>query len=201
MESPLRIIYKLAGVDEKNLQKGIDKVLRILVAAGAKEIGTHHNKGRTLNVKQVSYHEFEKFVKEESSRPLADLSTPLCSAHQMGSCRMGSNLKQSVVNETRETWEMEGLYVADTIKLELDMLSKKIEVKEVENVYLNESIERMDKELQQIKGANCRLSHQVKNSENLLDKDLELLEMIKRLRAVETLNEEFCRYIEKLNMD
>ncbi|KOM48294.1 hypothetical protein LR48_Vigan07g199800 [Vigna angularis] len=114
MESPLRIIYKLAGVDEKNLQKGIDKVLRILVAAGAKEIGTHHNKGRTLNVKQVSYHEFEKFVKEESSRPLADLSTPLCSAHQMGSCRMGSNLKQSVVNETRETWEMEGLYVADT---------------------------------------------------------------------------------------
>ncbi|BAT80185.1 hypothetical protein VIGAN_02317700 [Vigna angularis var. angularis] len=80
------------------------------------------------------------------------------------------------------------------------MLGKKIEVKEAENIYLNESIERMDKELQQIKGANCRLSHQVKNSENLLKKDLELLE-IKRLRAVETLNEEFCRYIEKLNMD
>ncbi|XP_014521258.1 long-chain-alcohol oxidase FAO4A [Vigna radiata var. radiata] len=113
-ESPHRISYKLAGVDEKNLQKGIEKVLRILAAAGAEEIGTHHNKGRTLNVKQVSYHEFEKFVKEESSRPLGDLSTPLCSAHQMGSCRMGSNPKQSVVNQTGETWEMEGLYVADT---------------------------------------------------------------------------------------
>ncbi|KAG2403512.1 Long-chain-alcohol oxidase [Vigna angularis] len=89
-------------------------MLTILGAAGAQEIGTHHNKGRTLNVKQVSYHEFEKFVKEESSRPLANLSTPFCSAHQMGSCRMGSNPKQSVVNETGETWEMEGLYVADT---------------------------------------------------------------------------------------
>ncbi|KAG2398522.1 uncharacterized protein HKW66_Vig0089970 [Vigna angularis] len=38
-----------------------------------------------------------------------------------------------------------------SIKLELDMLGKKIEVKEAENIYLNESIERMDKELQQIK--------------------------------------------------
>ncbi|BAT75005.1 hypothetical protein VIGAN_01279700 [Vigna angularis var. angularis] len=89
-------------------------MLTILGAAGAQEIGKHHNKGRTLNVKQVSYHEFEKFVKEESSRPLANLSTPLCSAHQMGSCRMGSNPKQSMVNETGETWEMEGLYVPDT---------------------------------------------------------------------------------------
>ncbi|BAT89716.1 hypothetical protein VIGAN_06074800 [Vigna angularis var. angularis] len=99
------------GCNEKNLQKGIHKVLRILAAVGAEEIGTHHNKGRTLNVKQVSYHEFEKFVKEESSRPLADLSTPLCSTHQMGSCRMGFNPKQSMVNEIGETWEMEGLYV------------------------------------------------------------------------------------------
>ncbi|WVZ11119.1 hypothetical protein V8G54_015649 [Vigna mungo] len=85
---------------------------------------------------------------------------------------------------------------------ELDMLRKKIEVKEAENVYLNESTERMDKELQEIKGVNFRLSHQVKNSENLLEKkDVELLEMIKRLRAAETLNEEFCRYIEELKMD
>ncbi|KAG2375496.1 Protein NETWORKED [Vigna angularis] len=85
---------------------------------------------------------------------------------------------------------------------ELDMLWKKIEVKEAENVYLNESTERMDKELQEIKGANCRLSHQVKNSENLLEKkDVELLEMVKRLRVAETLNEEFCRYIEELKMD
>ncbi|KAJ1380918.1 Long-chain-alcohol oxidase, partial [Sesbania bispinosa] len=113
VNSPSRISYQMEDVDEENLKKGLDKVLRILAAAGAEEIGTHHNKGRTLNVKQVSYHEFEKFVKEESSRTLTDVSTPLCSAHQMGSCRMGSNPKESVVNQTGETWEMEDLYVAD----------------------------------------------------------------------------------------
>ncbi|KAK7407002.1 hypothetical protein VNO78_08641 [Psophocarpus tetragonolobus] len=113
VEAPHRISYQLANADEEKLQKGIEKLLRILAAAGAEEIGTTHSKGRTLNVKQVSYHEFEKFVKEESSRPLTDLSTPLFSAHQMGSCRMGCNAKQSVVNQTGETWEVEGLYVAD----------------------------------------------------------------------------------------
>ncbi|MED6142922.1 hypothetical protein PIB30_002214 [Stylosanthes scabra] len=112
--SPSRISYQMEDLDEDNLKKGIDKVLRILAAAGAEEIGTHHNNGRTLNVKQSSYHEFDKFVKEESSRPLTGLWTPLCSAHQMGSCRMGSSPKESAVNQTGETWEMEGLYVADS---------------------------------------------------------------------------------------
>ncbi|TKY71158.1 NETWORKED 1A [Spatholobus suberectus] len=85
---------------------------------------------------------------------------------------------------------------------ELGVLRKKFEVKEAENVYLNESTKRMDKELQEIKNANCRLSHQVENSENLLEKkDVELLEMVKRLKAAEALNAEFCRYIEELKMD
>ncbi|XP_058762998.1 long-chain-alcohol oxidase FAO4A-like [Vicia villosa] len=108
------ISYKIKDVDRDNLNKGIEKVLRILAAAGAEEIGTHNNKGRSLNVKKVSYNEFEKFVKEESSRPLTDLSTPICSAHQMGSCRMGVNPKESVVNQMGETWEVEGLYLADS---------------------------------------------------------------------------------------
>ncbi|CAJ2646863.1 unnamed protein product [Trifolium pratense] len=113
VHSPSNITYQMKDSDEESLQKGIDKVLRILAAAGAEEIGTHHNKGNTLNVKQASYHEFEKFVKEESSRSLTDLSTQLCSAHQMGSCRMGTNPKESVVKQTGETWEVEDLYVAD----------------------------------------------------------------------------------------
>ncbi|KAE9614539.1 putative long-chain-alcohol oxidase [Lupinus albus] len=114
VNSPNSISYQMNDVDKENLKKGIEKVLRILAAAGAEEIGTHHNKGRRLLVKQVSYNEFDKFVQEESSRPLTDLSTPLCSAHQMGSCRMGSNPKESVVNQMGETWEIEGLFLADT---------------------------------------------------------------------------------------
>ncbi|XP_020207581.1 long-chain-alcohol oxidase FAO4A [Cajanus cajan] len=114
VNSPTCISYQLKDVDKENLKMGIEKVLRILAAAGAEEIGTHNNKGKSLNVKKVSYNELEKFVKEESSRPFTDLSTPLCSAHQMGSCKMGNNPKESVVNQMGETWEVEDLYLADT---------------------------------------------------------------------------------------
>ncbi|GJW69577.1 long-chain-alcohol oxidase FAO4A [Tanacetum coccineum] len=114
MNAQTSITYKMDIVDEMNLKKGLEKSLRILAAAGAEEIGTHNNKGRILNVKNLSYHEFENFVKEESLRALRDLSTPICSAHQMGSCRMGVESKRSAVNPMGETWEIEGLYVADT---------------------------------------------------------------------------------------
>lgn len=108
------ITYQMDITDEENLKRGLEKSLRILAAAGAEEIGTQHNKGRTIHVKNASHHEFERFVREESSRVLSDLSTPLCSAHQMGSCRMGVEAKGSAVNPMGETWEVEGLYVADT---------------------------------------------------------------------------------------
>uniref|UniRef100_A0A6N2K581 long-chain-alcohol oxidase n=1 Tax=Salix viminalis TaxID=40686 RepID=A0A6N2K581_SALVM len=114
VSSPSSINYRMDAEDEKNLQKGLEKTLRILAAAGAEEIGTHHSTGKSLNVKAVSYREFERFVKEESARPLRDLTGQICSAHQMGSCRMGVNPKESVVNQTGETWEVEGLFVADT---------------------------------------------------------------------------------------
>ncbi|XP_052209805.1 long-chain-alcohol oxidase FAO4A-like [Diospyros lotus] len=112
--SPSSISYRMGSIDEDNLQKGLEKVLRILAAAGAEEIGTHHLKGKTLKVKEVSSNEFDRFVKEESSRPLKDLLTPICSAHQMGSCRMGIDPKCSAVNQMGETWEVEGLFVADS---------------------------------------------------------------------------------------
>ncbi|KAK7835097.1 long-chain-alcohol oxidase fao4a [Quercus suber] len=112
--SPNSISYSMEVADEESLKKGLEKILRILAAAGAEEIGTHHCKGKTLNVKNVGSTEFERFVKEESSRALRGLSMPICSAHQMGSCRMGVDPKKSVVNQMGETWEVEGLFVADT---------------------------------------------------------------------------------------
>ncbi|XP_052210887.1 long-chain-alcohol oxidase FAO4A-like [Diospyros lotus] len=112
--SPNSISYQMDNIDEENLQKGLEKVLRILTAAGAKEIGTHHRSGERLRVKEVSSNEFERFVKKESSRPLKDLLTPICSAHQMGSCRMGSEPRWSAVNQNGETWEVQGLFVADS---------------------------------------------------------------------------------------
>ncbi|XVF52221.1 hypothetical protein PTKIN_Ptkin05aG0001700 [Pterospermum kingtungense] len=114
VHSPNSISYQMETSDEEILQKGLDKILRILAAAGAEEIGTHHCEGKSINVKKASSHEFERFVKEESSRSLRNLNTQICSAHQMGSCRMGIDPKESVVNQMGETWEVDGLFVADS---------------------------------------------------------------------------------------
>ncbi|KAL0407943.1 UNVERIFIED_CONTAM: Long-chain-alcohol oxidase FAO4A [Sesamum radiatum] len=112
--SETNISYKLEDSDQENLSKGLEKVMRILAAAGAEEIGTLHNTGRVLKVKQASEEELERFVKEESLRPLQKLSAPIGSAHQMGSCRMGVDPKTSAVNPKGETWEVEGLFLADS---------------------------------------------------------------------------------------
>lgn len=114
IDSSGSIKYKMDRTDEENLKKGIEKMLRIVTAAGAVEIGTHHCKGDHMNVKTASSHQFEKFVKEASGRGLRNYSTPICSAHQMGSCRMGVSPETSAVSPEGETWEVEGLYVADS---------------------------------------------------------------------------------------
>ncbi|CAA0838834.1 Long-chain-alcohol oxidase FAO4A [Striga hermonthica] len=106
--------YEVGPVDAKSLREGVGRALRILAAAGAEEIGTHHREGRVLRVRETYKEELERFVEEESSRPVSGLSSPVCSAHQMGSCRMGVGPKVSVVGPTGESWEVEGLYVADS---------------------------------------------------------------------------------------
>ncbi|KAH6804460.1 Long-chain fatty alcohol dehydrogenase family protein [Perilla frutescens var. frutescens] len=109
------VSYKMEESDRENLRKGMERVLRILAAAGAEEIGSQEREGRVLRVKEASEEELERFVKEESQRPLEKvLSSPICSAHQMGSCRMGVHPKDSAVTPKGETWEVEGLYVADS---------------------------------------------------------------------------------------
>ncbi|KAM3397391.1 long-chain-alcohol oxidase FAO4A [Capsicum galapagoense] len=112
--SPYSVTYKLDKTDEENLKLGLEKTLRILAAAGAEEIGTQHTKGRSLKVKEASLKEFERFVKEESSIGMGKHSVPICSAHQMGSCRMGVDPTTSVVNSKGETWEVEGLFLGDS---------------------------------------------------------------------------------------
>ncbi|WVY99093.1 hypothetical protein V8G54_031244 [Vigna mungo] len=88
------------------------------------------------------------------------------------------------------------------LKRELGLLRKKFEVKEAENVYLKESVERMGKDMEESKAENEHLNCQIESSENLLEKkDAELLEMLERLKAAETLSAEFCRNIEKLKAE
>eukprot|EP00249_Psilotum_nudum_P001857 c14587_g2_i1 orf=2-2455(-) len=107
------IRYDLDPTDEQKLKEGGEKALRALIAAGAVEVGTHHIDGDRLRVNAASATEIEDFLHRVQSKELKNLSVPLFSAHQMGTCRMGVDPKTSVVDERGETWEVEGLFVAD----------------------------------------------------------------------------------------
>ncbi|CBI37146.3 unnamed protein product, partial [Vitis vinifera] len=86
-----RIKYRLHPADKENLRVGLRQALRILIAAGAVEVGTYR--------------------RGPCSR--GDHWTLYCSAHQMGSCRMGATEEEGAVDENGETWEAKGLFVCD----------------------------------------------------------------------------------------
>lgn len=205
---------------EKNMQ------LRTEVANREEKENTSKSEFAALHVEmidlqrtnQVFQEDNDKMLEEKNSlfRNVLDLKDAISAAedensvifHEVLALRTlslvyESFLTENVIEQKALSEHLSNLgHLNSDLNQELGSLRKKFQLKEEENVYLNKSTERMDKELLEVKNANCSLSHQIENSENLLKKkDAEMLEMEKRLKEEESMNAEFCRYIEELKMD
>ncbi|KAG0031545.1 hypothetical protein BGZ81_001020 [Podila clonocystis] len=111
-----RMNYVLSKHDVLSLEDGLERSLNILVAAGANAVWTTQIDVDSFKVNKelgVSDPAFKAWLAKVKRASIKAGSMTVGSAHQMGTCRMGSSPKSGAIKPTGETWEVKDLYVSD----------------------------------------------------------------------------------------
>ena len=116
------IVYNPSAHDRKHILEGVLALAKISYVAGAKELFTAIP-GTPIFKRQIAPQdqadqgtndpEFQNWLSQIRKRGFPDPDSAFGAAHQMGTCRMGTNERNSVVDPAGRVWGVEGLYVAD----------------------------------------------------------------------------------------
>ena len=103
--------YRLGSEEKKFLRHGMSKVARMHHAAGARQIITLHSD--RLAWDREGRQSIETYCAAIESASVAPNRLPLFSAHQMGTCRIGTDRASAVCDPNGAVFGLNGAYVAD----------------------------------------------------------------------------------------
>jgi choline dehydrogenase-like flavoprotein len=97
-----------------HMRRGIEAAVRVHLAAGARAVSTLHVSRPVLRrSEQLPSAEVDRFCEHVGRLALHRNWSTIFSAHQMGTCRMGSDPRTAVCNSNGQVFGVGGLYVAD----------------------------------------------------------------------------------------
>jgi choline dehydrogenase-like flavoprotein len=98
-------------LDQRNFRRGLTELVRMHHAAGALGIVTLH---RHLHQwERDGGEDLEGFMARVHDGPLSPYEHAIFSAHQMGSCRMGTDPQTSVAGPRGELHDVKGVWIGD----------------------------------------------------------------------------------------
>jgi choline dehydrogenase-like flavoprotein len=103
--------YQLTDeVDQKNFRQAASEAIRIHDAAGAQEVLV------SLAHRQLVWkrgQSLDAFIRKVAGEPLLDGAQPMISAHQLCTCRMGTDPATSVASTDGELHDVKGVWIGD----------------------------------------------------------------------------------------
>lgn len=108
-----RIHYRVAQPDARHMLIGIEGALKVMMAAGALEVGTFQSGVPEYRIGNGNSETFEAYLRRVRQTGVHANRIYLSTAHQMGTCRMGGKRDASVIDPTGQSWDVASLYVAD----------------------------------------------------------------------------------------